>query len=165
MKTSKTIDILNELLDANNHRLDGYEKALNDAVEHDFKALLARFARTSHKNGQELAYEILRLGGTPAKSTKTSGMFYRVWMDVKAAFAGKDREAILRSSKVDEDSALETYKDILNEDLDYLSADQQTLVRVQYSLLKADHMIIQSLRKGFLDRQQSKKKQKSDVSF
>jgi uncharacterized protein (TIGR02284 family) len=146
MKNGKTIDILNKLVEINNDRLDGYETALNETDDHDLKALLARFARTSHKNGQELSSEILRLGGTPTESTKTSGKIYRAWMDVKAAFSGKDKEAIISSCEFGEDKALEAYNEVLKDDLDYLSNDQQTLVRVQYSLLKADHNTVRSLR-------------------
>ena len=67
-------------------------------------------------------------------------------MDVKAAFARKDPEAIVSSCEFGEDAALETYKEVLSDDLDYLSNDQQTLVRVQYSLLKADHRAVHALR-------------------
>jgi uncharacterized protein (TIGR02284 family) len=146
MKNGKTIDILNKLLEINNDRLDGYETALNETEEHDLKTMLARLARTSHRNGQELSAEIIRLGGTPTESTKTTGKLFRAWMDVKAAFARKDPEAIVSSCEFGEDAALETYKEVLSGDLDYLSNDQQTLVRVQYSLLKADHRAVHALR-------------------
>ena len=70
MKNGKTIDILNKLLEINNDRLDGYETALNETEEHDLKTMLARLARTSHRNGQELSAEIIRLRWNPNRKHK-----------------------------------------------------------------------------------------------
>ena len=53
--------------------------------------------------------EVSRLGGTSAEGTLTTGKLHRVWMDVKAALTGKDREAILKSCEFGEGVAQDTY--------------------------------------------------------
>ena len=58
---------------------------------------------------------------------------------------GKNRKAILDSCEYGEDEALDTYQDSLENDLDQLSAEQQTMIIAQKSLLKADHDHVKAL--------------------
>jgi len=146
MEKEKTIDVLNELVEINNDRIEGYETAYKETEEHDLKSLFGELAGTSKRNNQELSNEILNLGGEPTDSTKVTGKFFRVWMDVKAALTGKDRKAILNSCEFGEDQALETYEDVLKDDLEHLSMGQQSLVHKQHGLLKTDHDKVKRLR-------------------
>lgn len=146
MNKEKTIDVLNTLITINNDRIEGYETASKETEEHDLKTLFAQFSATSQKCKRELANEVSALGGTAAEGTKTSGKFFRVWMDVKAALTGKDREAILNSCEYGEDVAKDTYKKALENDLENLNAEQQTMIRAQHALLKADHDKVKSMR-------------------
>lgn len=63
----------------------------------------------------------------------------------------KDRKAILNSCEYGEDKALETYNDALENDLDHLSAEHQTMINGQRSLLKADHDHVKALRDALKD--------------
>ena len=146
MKDDKTVEVLNKLLEINNDRIDGYETATKETDENDLKSLFARLAKTSLRCRQELVDEITSLGGEPVEGTKTSGKFFRAWMDVKAALTGKDRKAIISSCEFGEDKAVETYKNVLMDDLLNLNTRQLTLVRAQYALIKADHDLISSMR-------------------
>jgi uncharacterized protein (TIGR02284 family) len=152
MNNNKTIEVLNKLVEINNDRLEGYETALNETEEHDLKSLFAELARTSHRCRKELAAEIRNLGGVPTEGTKITGKFFRAWMDFKAALTGKDRETIVNSCESGEDKAVETYEEVIKDDLEYLSPDQQALVRVQYELIKADHDTVRSLRDSLAGR-------------
>ena len=67
-------------------------------------------------------------------------------MDVKAAITGNDRKAILNSCEFGEDEAVNTYRKAMKESSEYLSSEQQTMINQQYSLIKADHDKIRSLR-------------------
>ena len=60
-------------------------------------------------------------------------------MDFKAAVTGHDREAVLKSCEYGESVASDTYEDALSDNLDDLTTEQQAMLKVQYSLLKADY--------------------------
>lgn len=143
--------MLNSLITINNDRIEGYETASEATEEQDLKTLFARFISNSQKCKQELVREVNILGGDEAEGTKTSGKFFRMWMDVKVALTGKDRKAILNSCETGEDEALETYNEVLEDDLEHLSAGQQTMVYAQKSLLKGDHDHVKSLRDALID--------------
>jgi len=89
MKNEKTIEVLNTLVQINNDRIEGYETAFKETEEPDLKAHFSQFMLTSQKCKQELVNEVTRLGGEPTDSTRVSGKFFRVWMDVKAAITAK----------------------------------------------------------------------------
>lgn len=139
VENEKTIDVLNKLVEINNDRIEGYETAASETDEQDLKILFAELSGTSQKCRQELINEIISLGGEPTDSTRTTGKFFRVWMDVKAALTGKDRKAILNSCEYGEDHAVSTYNDVLEDDIEYLNYAQQTMIKDQYALIKADH--------------------------
>ena len=146
MELEKTIDVLNTLVEINNDRVEGYVTASKETEENDLKSLFAELAITSKHIRQELTEEIVKIGGEPTEDTKVTGKFYRVWMDVKAALTGKDRKAILNSCEFGEDQALETYDKVLNENQEYLSLGQRSLIYAQHALLKADHNRVKYLR-------------------
>lgn len=150
MDTEKTIAVLNRLLEINNDRVEGYITASKETEEHDLKTLFAELAITSKYNRQELTDEIVLIGGQPTDGTKVTGKFYRVWMDIKAALTGKDRKAILNSCEFVEDQALETYDEVLKDDLEYLSLGQQSMIFAQHALIKADHNRVKFMRDALL---------------
>lgn len=141
-----SIGILNDLIRINNDRIAGYERAADEAKDFDvdLKALFHKMAEESTVYASELTQEVTRLGGDPATGTTNSGKIYRVWMDVKATFSGKDREAILASCEFGEDAAQKAYKMALDdEDLD---GELRELVAKQKSKLKESHDMIKKYR-------------------
>ena len=102
-------------------------------------------ANESRKYAAELTNEVRRLGGEVATGTTNSGKIYRVWMDVKATFSGKSRQAILESCEFGEDAAQKAYKDALASDAE-ISADTRQLITGQQSSLKSSHDIIKKFR-------------------
>ncbi|MBC7629094.1 PA2169 family four-helix-bundle protein [Ferruginibacter sp.] len=146
MENEKTIAVLNTLITINNDRIEGYETASKETEEHDLKTLFAQFSSTSQKCKQELTNEVSRLDGTSAEGTLTTGKLHRVWMDVKAALTGKDRDAILKSCEFGEGVAQDTYEKALENDIENLNAEQQTMIKAQHTLLKADHDKVKSMR-------------------
>lgn len=151
MDNKKTIEVLNTLITINNDRIEGYETAAKETEEQDLKTLFAQFASTSQKCKQELSNEVINLGGTPAEGTLTSGKFFRVWMDVKAALTGKDRKTILNSCEYGEDMAKDTYKNALENDLENLNAAQQSMIKAQHTLIMADHDKVKSMRNAIVE--------------
>jgi len=151
MEKEKTIEVLNTLITINNDRIEGYETAAKETEEQDLKVLFAQFSSTSQKCKNDLVIEVTNLGGAPAEGTKTTGKFFRVWMDVKAALTGNDRKAILNSCEYGEDVAKETYEEALKNDSENLSGEQRTMIEAQYALLKADHDKVKSMRNASLE--------------
>lgn len=146
MENKKTIEVLNTLITINNDRIEGYETAAKETEEQDLKTLFAKFAATSLQCKTALNLEVNKLGGKPAEGTMTSGKFFRVWMDVKAALTGKDRKAILNSCEYGEDIAKGIYEKALRDDIEHLSAEQLAMIKSQHILLVADHDNIKSIR-------------------
>lgn len=139
----KVIDQLNNLLEINNDRTEGYTTAAKETNEQDLKALFSECAAHSNTCKQELIAEITRLGGKPVQGTRNTGKLYRAWMDMKAALTGKDRKAILNSCEFGEDVAVKNYDDALRSNE---LAGLHQLINKQYGIIKGDHDKIRSLR-------------------
>ena len=146
MEKEKTIEVLNTLIIINNDRIEGYETAAKETNEYDLKNLFSQLASNSRRIKQELTSEVTKLGGQAEEGTKTTGKFFRVWMDVKSALTGNDRKAILSSCEFGEDHAVQTYKDVLRNNLSDITAVQQTLINAQYALIKTDHDKVKNMR-------------------
>lgn len=143
----KTAGILNDLIRINHDRVVGYEKAIEELkdADADLKALFSRYINESRQYAQELTVEVDRLGGDPAHGTTNSGKIYRVWMDLKAAIAGKDRKAILDNCEFGEDAAQKAYDLALNSDVEFEPSLRDLIVR-QKATLKTGHDEVKRLR-------------------
>src|SRR5688572_9670420 len=151
MEDKKSIDVLNKLIEINNDRIEGYETASKETEEIELKTLFAQLAETSQDCKAELIDEVTQLGGEPIEGTKTSGKFFRAWMDVKSALTGKDRKAILNSCEYGEDVAVNTYKKVLDNTTEELTDDQRIIVEEQYTMIKGDHDTVKSLRDSLVE--------------
>ncbi len=143
----KLTEVLNDLIQINNDRITGYEKASKetDTVDVDLRAVFSKMADESRKYKSELAEEVSRIGGEPATGTTNLGKIYRVWMDVKASFTGNDRQAILESCEYGEDAAQKAYKDALASDAE-MDAGSRQLIADQQASLKTSHDLIKKYR-------------------
>ncbi|MGK4566351.1 ferritin-like domain-containing protein [Flavobacterium sp. 3HN19-14] len=137
MDTQKTIAALNELVEINNDRVEGYETASSETKAADLKGLFSGLQATSQKNLSALRAEVSKLGGTPEEGTRVSGKFFRAWMDVKAALSTDERQTVLNSCEFGEDKALEAYEHVLESHTDVLSTEQIAMIREQQSALRA----------------------------
>lgn len=146
MEKEQTIEALNTLITINNDRIEGYETAAKETEEQDLKTFFSEQKQTSLHCNKELISEVTKLGGTAAEGTKTTGKFFRVWMDVKAALTGKDRKVILNSCEYGEDVAKGTYEKVLENDQKNLNDEQENMIKTQHALLKADHNKVKSMR-------------------
>lgn len=141
-----TSEVLNDLVQINNDRIVGYERAIKELKDEDadLKVLFAAMVGDSHQFKMELTAEISAAGEEIDTGTTNTGKIYRVWMDVKAAFTGYDRKAILASCEFGEDAAQKAYQMALD-DQD-LSFNIRFLISVQKQSLKNSHDKIKSLR-------------------
>jgi uncharacterized protein (TIGR02284 family) len=140
----KSIDTLNNLLEINNDRIEGYKHAIGETNESDLKSLFSQFANTSYKCKLELTSEIEKMGGEPVTGTRNTGKLYRAWMDIKAALSGKDRKAILNSCETGEDVAVKNYEDALKNG--ELESPVYNLINSQFGIIKSEHDKIKTLR-------------------
>ncbi|MBC7888683.1 MAG: PA2169 family four-helix-bundle protein [Ferruginibacter sp.] len=141
------IEVLNDLIEINNDRVTGYEKAADDTkdLDVDLQAIFHSMANDSRKYAAELTEEVTKLGGEPATGSTNKGKIYRVWMDVKATFSGHDRQSVLESCEFGEDAAQKAYKEALASDAEIDAATRQ-LITEQQSSLKTAHDLIKNYR-------------------
>lgn len=139
------VESLNNLVQINNDRIQGYLTASQETNEPDLKSVFSELMQTSQECRRELVQEISRLGGTPIEGTTVSGKIYRVWMDIKSALTSKDRKAILNSCEYGEDAAVKTYETEMESDALSGTGCLQ-MVRDQYSKIRAGHDRIKHLR-------------------
>jgi uncharacterized protein (TIGR02284 family) len=147
MKTNeKASEILNDLIQINNDRVAGYEKAANETniKDVDLRSLFSELAADSRRYANELS-RYVNITSEPAQGTTIRGKIYRVWMDVKATFSGKDRKAILASCEFGEDAAQKAYDAALASDAD-LDVTVRQLIMDQKTSLKKSHDRIKRMR-------------------
>ena len=127
-KKEKIAEILNDLIEINNDRVNGYEKAVKETASEDadLRSLFTDLANDSRDYAAELRKLVYNTGKNPAEGTTARGKIYRVWMDIKAAITGQSRKAILASCEFGEDAAQRAY-DAALEDTD-LIGEERTLV-------------------------------------
>ena len=147
MANDNVIGILNDLVRINHDRVVGYEKAIEELKDGDadLKTLFQRYVSESGQFGQELTSEVTRLGGDPADGTTNSGKIYRVWMDLKAAITGHDRQTVLNNCEFGEDAAQKAYDTALNSDVQFEPSLRDLVVR-QKAALKVGHDEVKRLR-------------------
>ena len=141
------VSVLNDLIRINNDRIVGYERASKESknIDVDLIATFNKMADQSRKYKAELVQQVSRLGGDAASDTTVSGKVYRVWMDLKAAITGKDRESILGSCEYGEDVAQRAYEAALESDA-YMSTEVRQMISSQKSELKTSHDLIRKYR-------------------
>ena len=143
----KLTEVLNDLIEINNDRVAGYEKAgkETESIDVDLQAIFHSMSNDSRKYAAELTQEVKRLGGEPSTGSTNSGKIYRTWMDVKATFTGRDRQSILESCEFGEDAAQKAYTAALASDAE-IDARTRKLITDQQASLKTAHDLVKNYR-------------------
>jgi uncharacterized protein (TIGR02284 family) len=143
----KTSEILNDLIEINNDRVRGYEKASKEteAKDADLRTLFDSMASESRRYANELSAHVAGSGHEPAEGTTVKGKIYRAWMDIKATFSGHDRKAILASCEFGEDAAQKAYDTALKSDAE-ISTEVRQLIMEQKTSLRKSHDKIKRMR-------------------
>lgn len=140
----ENVEVVNDLIQINNDRIEGYTKAAKQADDADLQLLFINMASQSKNLIKELKPFVQKEGEEPADGTTVSGKLYRTWMDVKATFGGDDRKSILESCEFGEDAAQKAYTLALDEE--NISADVRQLIEKQKSELYQSHNRVKTLR-------------------
>jgi len=143
----KTADILNDLLQINHDRIEGYEKAVDqlEDSDSDLKAIYNKMASQSRAIAGELEAEVVKLGEKPAQDTTLRGKIYRAWMSVKDTFTGDDRQATLNACEYGEDAAQKAYETALSTDFP-MDPSVQNMIAKQKQDLRSSHDEIKRMR-------------------
>lgn len=146
--TQTTIGILNDLIQINNDRVIGYEKAIHELKDSDddLKVLFASMIDESRQARMALGKEVQALGGEmkSGSDTTNSGKIYKAWMDIKAVFSGHDRKTVLSNCEFGEDAAQKAYDAALkSEDL---PAYLREMLSKQKHILKGSHDEVKAMR-------------------
>jgi uncharacterized protein (TIGR02284 family) len=140
----KNTEVLNDLIEINNDRVKGYEKAANQANDEDLRTVFNNMAMESRQLLTELRDRVQQVGGKPEEGTTARGKIYRTWMDVKATFGGDDRKSLLASCEFGEDAAQDAYRAALKED--DISPDIRQVLEKQKQTLRQSHDTIKRMR-------------------
>ncbi|MEO6232371.1 MAG: PA2169 family four-helix-bundle protein [Ferruginibacter sp.] len=136
-KNDPAIEVLNDLIQINNDRIEGYDNAIENLKDSDIdlQTVFNRLKANSVKNIQELNAKVNELGGEPVTDTTLLGKIYRGWMDVKSAFTGHDRDGIINDCQGGEKAAQEAYDKALKDDGNLTMETRVLLISQQTGLL------------------------------
>ncbi|RZK55058.1 MAG: PA2169 family four-helix-bundle protein [Pedobacter sp.] len=144
--SSSTLNVINDLIEINNDRAAGFEKALADINDEniDLKAIFQTYTAQSRKFSQELTVLSTQHGGEGETGNSIAGTLHRAWIDVKALFGGSDRESILNEAERGEDAIKAAYRQALSSG--ELSVDAREKVTSQAAEINDAHDKIKALR-------------------
>lgn len=149
IKNEDIVESLNDLVKINNDRIQGYEKAVEDTEDTQLDSLFRQMIVQSQNFRSQLADHIVRIDGTAvsdATSTDVGSKIHRAWIDIKAAFSGKDKDAVLSSVEFGENAAIEAYEDAIEED--HIPAYIKEQLQTQLSELRSALDKIKAMHKG-----------------
>lgn len=144
--TMKTTTILNELIEINNDRIEGFQKAALDIKDEniDLKAIFQEYSTQSRKFSQELVALVAGLGEEVETGNTIAGTLHRAWIDVKSLFGGNDRLSILNEAERGEDAIKAAYQLALQKG--ELGGEALSTVSRQAEEIKSAHDAIKALR-------------------
>lgn len=142
----QSLTVLNSLVQINNDRIQGYQRASDETESDDLKQIFARFITRSKQCKDELVSEIEKWGGIASECTNTVGNFFRIWMEVKFALIGNDRLTILNSCEYGEGAAVHIYERALKNHSEILTIEQERLLISHHKKLKTDYETIKRMR-------------------
>jgi len=143
MDNQDTIDVLNTLIETCN---DG-ERGFLDVAEHvhstDLKTLFSTRASECRQACADLRAQVVALGGDPETGGSASGALHRGWVALLGTLSGHSDKSLLEACERGEDSAMERYRDALDQ---ALPDNIRMLIERQYEGVKRNHAQVRSLR-------------------
>jgi uncharacterized protein (TIGR02284 family) len=146
MSNDDVISTLNELIETCKDGQEGFRQAAEGVERSDLKSLFFEFSQQRAHFAGELQSLVQSLGGDPETSGSTAGAMHRGWINLKSAITGKDEQAVLNECERGEDSAKNTYKDALEEQL---PSNILEVVRNQFDSIVQAHDRVKMLRDSY----------------
>lgn len=147
MASSKTVSVLNDLIEVSKDGEQGFRKAAEDAKTTQLKSTFLECADDISRGIAELQSAVTTFGGRPETGGSVAGALHRGWIDVKSAVVDRTDLAILEEAERGEDVAKRRYTDALNEDDIDLSA--RSLIERQYQGVLRNHERVRELRNRY----------------
>ena len=144
MDNKKVIDTLNDLIENCKDGEFGFQSSAEHARTASLKTTFLARSQDCRQAAEELRGLVAQLGGKSSPDGGTiAGAAHRGWVAVKGTLAGYSDLNMLEEAERGEDTALERYRDALEEDL---PANVRTVVQRQYEGAKRNHVEIRNLR-------------------
>jgi uncharacterized protein (TIGR02284 family) len=145
-----TTSILNDLVQINNDRIKGDEKAITETEgDEQLKDIFTRMIAQSHQFKMELGTEIQASGSDIENETSSSGSLHRAWISIKETFTGHSEKSTLEECEFGEDAIKKAYDSALEEES--MPAYIREMLNKQYETLLASHNEIKALRDSVED--------------
>ena len=141
----KVIDTLNNLIETCRDGQNGFRQAADNLSNPQFKSFCLERSQERASFVNELQREVRTLGSDPEKEGSTAGAMHRAWIDLKSSLGGGD-QAILSSCEQGEDSAVEQYKEALE---DNLPINLRAVIERQYASVQQSHDRVKTMRDSF----------------
>ena len=126
----KTLSVLENLIEINNDGNHGYRLAADKIENPEYKTLFHAYAQQRAQFASELEREANLLGRDPDAGESLLGSLHRGWINIKAAVAGGDSEAILGECQTGDKAAVEAYEKALKNNL---PTNIESVIRKQYT--------------------------------
>jgi uncharacterized protein (TIGR02284 family) len=138
------ISTINSLIETLKDGQEGVKQAA-EAVKHSsLKSLFNEFSLQRAIFAGELQSEVVNLGESkPETDSSASGALHRAWINIKSAVTSGDDHAILAECERGEDSAVNEYREAMEEEI---TAPIRDVVERQYREVQHAHDRIKSLR-------------------
>lgn len=158
--SERALDVINDLIEINNDRIAGFEKAGQDLDSQDsgFTVVFNKLSGDSKQYAAELSGIARKYGGEVAEGTSASGTLHRAWIDIKSTFTGSDLEAVLNECERGEDAIKSAYGDALDPENE-LNPELADVLQRQMKGISEGHDLIKTLRDQARDARDKKAQQ------
>ena len=139
---SEAIEALNDLIQINHDRVEGYQTAIEEMRKSNntmTAALFEQYVKDSKNNISELSQYVSSMGGSPDHSTTIGGKIHRMWMDIKNTFSVHEKESALESCNFGDEAAIKAYESALADTSNNFSSDITSTLNGQLATIKATH--------------------------
>jgi uncharacterized protein (TIGR02284 family) len=138
MKTvEEKSNIINELIQYNNDRIDGYEKVSEETkiVDTNLRALFMKMANDSRSYRKDLGNLVIRMDGKVETEGSVSASIHRAWINFKTAITGNNRGSILSSCEFGEKAIITAY-DAISTDTESFTTEELAIISEQRNGLR-----------------------------
>jgi uncharacterized protein (TIGR02284 family) len=117
MTSESPIAMLNRAIEMCRNGEEGFAQAASAVSDAHLRKVLGEYSEQRAQFGLQLQAVVKRLGAEPEKHGTVAGVLHRGWMGLKGAISGGSESAILDECARGEDAALETYREVVNNEL------------------------------------------------
>src|SRR4051812_15332073 len=131
------ITTLNGLIATTLDSAEGYREASKDIEGGRLGSLFSDRAKEREQVAATLQEEVARLGGSPSHSGTLLGGAHRIFVNLKAAVTGQDKQAIVNEVERGEDHIKAKFEDALKDSA--LSQSTRAAIEAGYGSVRSGH--------------------------